>query len=419
MAETPSSKRLFWAGLLLGGLLVGVATQVDLQAGAEERERNTHEAAVRKEPSSSDDAELREDLVAQLEAERARTSALRSEVDELRAELNREQRERIDRELEFLNLNEVVASMELDAPKMQFAKELLAEKPGAVIEEPDKPALDPELVARQRRSEEMLRDLRALMHAEWVQGLDLLELGQLSDEGWIGPVIFRLVDDRNRMTGNLIAARLRMQGSRSGRVITILLEESEERRGGEAVPYPNSTRRLYLPGIDPKPWIEALPELFSKEAIEPKDDGLWNLGRVRSALNERLSEDATGDVFNLRHLGGVKDGVLRDVHFAVRDRNGAMLRHIFADRCLLLQREKGIQITLEDGVTMRGESRSPFLEGRYRIFLPSARVDLWKQSRLPGLVDGFPEAAVDEEASDEEPASSSGDSGVGVDSDGR
>ena len=418
MAETPSSKPLFWAGVLLGGLLVGVATQVDFSAGAEEREKSAQETVGRREPNLSVDAGPGEDWKAQLEAERERTVTLQAEVHELREELNREQRERIDRELEFLNLNEAVASLDLDAPKMKFAKELLADKPGELTEEPEEAPLDPELVKQQLRSEEMVRDLRALMRAEWVQGLDLLELGQLSDEGWIGPVIFRLVDDRNRMTGNLIATRLRLEGSLSGRVITILLDGSEERRGGEPVPYPNRTRRLYLPGIDPKPWIEALPELFSDEAIEPKDDGLWRLDRVRSALNERLNEDATGDVFDLRHLGGVKDGVLRDVHFSVRDRNGAMLRHIFADRCHLLQREKGIQITLEDGVTMRGESRSPFLEGRYRIFLPSARVDLWKQARLPGLVDVLPEASADQEVSDEEQPSSSGDSGVGVDSDG-
>jgi len=251
------------------------------------------------------------------------------------------------------------------------------------------------------------------MRVEWIQGMDLLELGELSDEGWIGPVVFRLLDDRGHLSGSLSAQRLHLEGSTSGRVVTIVLEDGEERTGGESLPFREGRRRIALPGVDPRPWIEALPELFDEESAVPKDDGRWDLERVRVELNRLLDEDATGDVFRMRHLGGVEDGVMRDVYFEVRDANGAVLRRLFADRCVILRREQGLVVQLEDGVIVRGDSRAPFLAGRYRVFLPRARTEAWERARLPGLVESESAPEVPAEADPEAP--SPGDS-VGMSS---
>ncbi len=410
VGRTPS--RLVWgltAGFLAGSVFAYVALTRE-SGGSAEPVAQTHAAEEARD--TEDLTELREEL----DRERARSLDLERQTAQLREELNETERRRVDRELEFLNLNQAVAALDIDGPRMEFAKELLSDQPGAVASVEPEAAPDPEALKRRERSLEMAGSLRALMRAEWVKGIDLLELGELSDDGWIGPVIFRLVDDRGRLSGNLTADQLRLEGSRSGRVVTILLTGGEERSGGEVRPFAHGKRRLYLPGLDVAPWMDALPELFSGEDAILKDDGLWKLSRVQDALNRMLAEDATGDVFHLRHVGGVVDGVLRDVHFAVRDRHGAMLRHLFADRCLILEHERGIQLRLEDGVTMRGESRAPFLEGRYRVFFPTARVDRWRAARLPGLVPAIGtevDANLDENAKNSEEDDASGGDSVG------
>ena len=84
-------------------------------------------------------------------------------------------------------------------------------------------------------------------------------------------------------------------------------------------------------------------------------------------------------------MGAIAGGALRDVHVAVRAPEGGTRRHLFADTLELAWMDRGVQLVLEDGVTMRGDSRAPFLNGRYRIFLPRADGERWAEERLPGL----------------------------------
>ncbi len=369
-----------------GGFAVTVAARE--RASAEEAVALARSvAAARVEavgPGAVDtSAELATELAAELQRERARVAELEAQVAELEAELSVSQTERLDREMQWLDFTSAVATLDIDTPGGEFARELLSEEPG-LLESEEPP--DPAVVARAERSAEMQRVLRALLAAEWVEGIDLIDIGRLSDEGWIGPVVFRMLDDRGRLSGSLMAQRMRLEGSKSGRVVTIVLEEGEERHEGVGTPFRGGFRRILLPGIDPVPFIEGLPELFTeKDARGELDDGLWDARRIVRELCFLLDEDATGDVYRVRHIGAVRGTVMHDVHLEVRNRTGQTRRHLFADSMRVSWGERGVIVELEDGVTMRGDSRAPFLEGRYRIFLPRARREAWAAASIPGL----------------------------------
>ena len=266
--------------------------------------------------------------------------------------------------------------------------------------------------ATSRREQELARSLRTLLAVEAVEGLDLIDAGQLG-EGWIGPVLFRLVDARGRLAGSLYGERLRLEGSRTGRSLTIVLEDGYESHRGVRVPFDQGAdepvglrdrggeRRITLPRVDPMPWIDAMPELFggAELGVGP-DDGRWDVERVRRDLNALCAEDAAHGYPRFKEIAGVRDGVLRDVHIETLDADGRITRRLFADRVQLKSAWRGVEILCEDGVHVRGDKKAAFLDGRYRIFLPRADRERWERAGLPGL---SPAPAADATA-DPEPA---------------
>ncbi|MDE0903961.1 MAG: hypothetical protein OSB42_04955 [Planctomycetota bacterium] len=262
--------------------------------------------------------------------------------------------------------------------------------------EPAKPAPD----HAQVRAEEMRATLQGLLEADGVHNYQILTLGRLED-GHAGPVVVRLVDARGRPAGLMAAERLRLEASRAGYTVTILLEEGYEEHGGVSLPFDGAAgvatrgrkprggvRRVTLPGVNPAPWIEALPELFGAEAQGgPPDDGLWDLIAVRQEFNRLLAADPSVGRWRLAGLGGLVAGVLRDVQLVELDGAGRPLRRLFAD-ALSLEKgvDGGLRIELTDGVQMVGGARTPFLEGRFRLILPRAEPKAWEAAGLPGLV---------------------------------
>jgi hypothetical protein len=350
---------------------------------------------------------------AELEVARARIVELEEQVARLRATLDAAETDRIAREQEFLRFTQGIAQLGTLAGATMPTFETRAEPQvadGKAEEEPvpAPPAVpDPTAV----RSREIFLALRALLAAEQVVGLDLLESGHLQ-EGFTGPIVMRTLDDRGRPLGSLTAERLRLEASRAARMVTIVLEHGAERRDGVRVPFDGGPadaegrggqRRIVLADCDPKPWIEGLPELFPSSDRDPfVDDGRYELGRLRATLNTLLlsesgasRESGTGGRasegwYRLQGLGGVQGAVLRDVALDQLDRDGRIERRFFADRMVILREAKGLQILLEGGSQVRGDEKTPFLDGRYRIFLPRAATNAWEKAGLPGLAPAEP-----------------------------
>ena len=76
---------------------------------------------------------------------------------------------------------------------------------------------------------------------------------------------------------------------------------------------------------------------------------------------------------------------MEDQDFSHLDAEGRLERRLFADRMQVLEQERGLLILLEDGAQVRGDRRTAFLQGRYRIFLPRADVAAWREAGVPGL----------------------------------
>lgn len=310
--------------------------------------------------------------------------------------------ERIEREQEWLRYSKALTQLTSATEKpaatfqpMPEAQAALAQGPG----DPEAPAREPgrsaqEVATVAQRDREIQVSLRSLLTVEQVTSYDLLETGTLSAEGFTGPVVLRALDERGRPVGTLAADRLRLEGSRAARSLTIVLENGYEKRAGETFPFEGpgtepgrgGIRRIVLPDIDPSPWIAPLAELFRPEdQAPPADDGLWELGAVRASLNLLLREDVARGWWRLVGLGGVQAGVFRDVQFDQLDLNGKLERKLFADRMVITEQETGVKIELTDGAQLRGDSKAPFLDGRYRIFLPRASVEAWRKAGIPGL----------------------------------
>ncbi|MFT4541649.1 MAG: hypothetical protein ACI841_003844 [Planctomycetota bacterium] len=253
---------------------------------------------------------------------------------------------------------------------------------------------DAELEKAERRSRVLRRELRAYLMAEQFGGLDILEVGVVA-QGWTGPIVARLVDDYGRPVGTLAANRLRLEGSIAAHSVTLIFEEGYEVRGGVRVPFGiperpgderGGVRRIYLPGIDPRPWISAFPELFGEGTIDiSPDDGTHDLLRLRLDLNELLRASTRAGHWRVRALGGVRGEVLRDVQLVELDVSGHQIRRLFADQMSILRRGDGIELLLEGGVQERLGRRAPFLEGRYRVILPKVHMPSWLAAELPGL----------------------------------
>ena len=87
----------------------------------------------------------------------------------------------------------------------------------------------------------------------------------------------------------------------------------------------------------------------------------------------------------MQSLSGVQGDTLREVQVDALDRDGRLERKLFADRMRCLASDRGVMIQLESGAQMRGDEKTPFQDGRYRIFLPRADIGEWQKTGVPGL----------------------------------
>lgn len=332
-----------------------------------------------------------------LETERAQWHEREQEylrrIKLLKRELDSATKLRESREREWLGFTEMLSVFEV--PDLPAQPEFLADEgePDEALRREER-AREAELERALQRGQEICLDLRALFIADQVLGLDFLEVG-IVEEGATGPIVVRLLDNLGRPSGTLVSERLRLECSHAGRSVTLVFEEGYESYGGIAKPFGPPTaagskrggvRRIHLPWIDPAPWIEALPELFSSSARETTPDGgRWNLTDVRDRLNELLRGESRGGHWRLRSVGGVVRGVLREVHLVQLDDGGGVVRRVFADHMRIRTVEGGVRLELEDGVQERNGRTAPFLEGRYLIILPGASVRAWRATPLPGL----------------------------------
>ncbi len=315
---------------------------------------------------------------------------------ELEGQLAEERAQRLKREEEWLHFTQGIGELSRAAgvPTPEFPTPLAGENPPAAA-----PAPDPGREQRLRHGRELFPKLRALFFSDEVAGLDLLEVGEFAD-GALGPVVLRELDPDGRPYGTLCAERLHLEGSQAARTLTLVLEQGYERRGTQRFPFdepvapaaetaPESaarrgTKRIELPEIDPRRWIEKVPELFGPSAGQGAiDDGHHDLTAVRVALNALLREDASAGWWRLSNLGGVQHEVLREVVLDGFDREGNQERRLFADRLTILEEGKGVQLLLEHGAQVRGDQKLPFLDDRYRIFLPQALPEAWDKAGVP------------------------------------
>lgn len=325
----------------------------------------------------------------------AREAQLVAQVASLRAELSAAEESRVAREREWLVWTRAISQLApvgvVEVPDFEIglsAEELALLIPAEALSVPRDEVRDE---ARLARSEEIERMLRTLMRLEWVDGLNLLEAGLLSDEGWTGPCVFRLIGADGRAVGSVSAERLHLEGSVTGRTLTMVLTEGYERRAGDLLPFEGSQqgerrggeRRIVLVRTDPRPWMEALPELFREreQALGVGTAGV-NLAELRRGVNRLLSEDAAGGRWRLEACSGLGTEGLSEVDLVDLDEDGRTRRHLFADRMVIERRKTGVVLVLRDGVQMRGGRKTPFLEGRFRIFLPRARHAGWEEVGL-------------------------------------
>ena len=313
-------------------------------------------------------------LEGELERSRARVAELEGELREATAK-------RIAREEEFMRQSRALT--ELRPPDKVEPK----------IEPAPEAAGDVDPVAK--RDHEVQVSLKTLFTLDQVTGFDLLESGTYKD-GATGPVVLRALDDRGRPVATISAERLRLEASRAARTVTLVLEDGFERRGVQKTPFEGpmtgeargGLRRIELPETNPGPWIEALPELFREEdKATLDDDGQWDLGAVRASLNLLLREDLSVGWWRLVAFAGVRNGCLRDVQLDGLDPDGKLERKLFADQMEISAQEKGVKLELRNGAQMRGDEKVPFLDGRYRIFLPRASVDAWRDAGIPGIAE--------------------------------
>lgn len=350
-------------------------------------------------------------------------------VAELTAELRRERETRLEREREWLRYTQRMARLTELAGAPKFQPDVPAEErearalqgaasapaageatgsgpaaaapaaaaagaavPGPVAEASEGELMRAARLAREERSRAVFLALRSLFAIEHVSGLDLLESGTVAG-GATGPVVLRVLDDRGRPLGSLYAERLRLEGSHAAHTLTLVLEQGWERRSGSRTPFEGGPadaegrggqRRIELPHVDPAPWFEALPELFREDqraAVTQGDPRALNA--LRFELNRLFQVDASGPVYRLENVAAQEGLVLREVHLAVLTPDLLKERELFADRMTIACAEKGLEIVLESGSQMRGSEKVPFLEGRYRIFLPRADAARWRESGIP------------------------------------
>lgn len=347
-------------------------------------------------------------------AERARYEA---RIAELESELDDATTERIAREREWRTYTRGIAQLgalaQRDVPMFETptlaesdAEELAAEQAAAgpmqadvatASAAPSTTSEDASAAAKAGaadRDAQIARSLRSLFTIERVRGFELLECGAYVD-GATGPVVLRVHDERGQPVGSLCAERLRLEASRAARTVTLVLEDGYERFGTTKSPFPGGElgvdgprggeKRIELNGVEPSTWIAAMPELFGQTSTPLDDDGRWNLPRLRTELNALLREDASAGYWRLADFGGVRGEALLDVLVEELDTGGRRVRTLFADRLTIRAETKGVCLLLESGAQQKGDKKVPFLEGRFRVFLPSADVERWRSRGVPGL----------------------------------
>lgn len=323
---------------------------------------------------------------AELTAAEARIATLEAELqasearsEQLETELSIVQAQRFAEQQTFHDWLQFVATVQPEwVPKELPGGFELATTPAVEAQPVDVP-LEPGLV----RGEEMLVSLRNLLRTEGVFAYDLLTAGRYAD-GVVGPVVFRLLDDRGRLAGSLSAERLRLEAGRTGQTVKVVLEAGHERRGGLERAF--ETLDIPLAHVDPAPWVARLPELFRDEDLgAPLVEGEWNLVELRANLNALLAVDAAAGYVQLKSFDGVSESFLLGAHFVEHSSEGRVRRQLFADSVRLAFLDRGVVVTLFGAVEMRGMEKTPFPGGRHRVFLPNADQAAWRAAGLPGI----------------------------------
>jgi len=367
----------------------GVTDTVEAEVAldpAEEPKATVQEPADLRPPAELTRAELETEvgaLRAALDVERKRSAALEGELTNLQAR-------RLVEQQTFYDWLEFVATVRPELMPKDLPSGFALATGGDEAEVPPEPEPVPEPDPGLVRAEEMLISLRNLLRTEGVFAYDLLTTGRY-EKGVVGPVVFRLLDDRGRLAGSLNARRLRLEAGRTGQTVTVVLEAGSAHRGGQERAF--EVERIPLPHVDPVPWIEMLPELFREEDLgAPIGDSDWDLPAVRAALNGLLAIDATGGYVQLRAFQGVADDFLLGAHFSEYDAGGRVKRQLFADSVRLRFLDRGALVELFGAVSMRGSVKTPFPGGTHRVFLPNANQAAWRRAGLPGIPGEAPEA---------------------------
>ena len=323
----------------------------------------------------------------------AQVLELRAELRKLKGRLAESEATRVQREQEFLQYTQMITNLVPAEAPSEIIEALAGKVPESSLPVED-PALQSARRRAQERADEIALALRSLMKIAGLESLNLLEIGSLGD-GFVGPLVMRVLDGQGRPVGSLSADRLRLEGSHSGWTLTLIFEAGYERQPGRRLAFEGTLpgedrggeRRIVLVRTDPGPWFEAMPELFGETPPVPLvDDGQWYLPVVHRRLNELLARDLVGGTYRFSRLGGVLDGVLRDVEIEQFNSRGQLIQRLVADRLEISLSASGAVLTLRDGVVVRADKQHAFLEGRYRVFLPRANAEQWRTAGLPGLV---------------------------------
>ncbi len=313
---------------------------------------------------------------------RKEVATLKERITTLENQLNWSEESRFQQGREFLLWQEVISSLDPQG-LLRNAGVFDGLAVEGVVEPEELPAPDP----AQERAEVIAMSVRNLMASEGIYELDLLEVGLLQRNA-VGPVVYRMLDDRGRLVGSLSAQSMHFEASATARTVTLILENGYESHGGVRSTF--AERRLPFSFVDPWPWVESVPELFpnfdaGQATPSGVDDGKYDLDQLRKNVNRLLLADSANGYFGIKHIDGVKDEQIRGLHIVEYSSKGVASKHMFADRATILMGDRGVSILLEDGASMRGDEKTAFLRGRFRIFLPNARQGDWKAAGLPGL----------------------------------
>jgi hypothetical protein len=259
-----------------------------------------------------------------------------------------------------------------------------------------KAAAEARVDAARGRAETTRLRFNALLAVEGFRGFELFDAGVLASDADLsagdgprhgtGPVVVRLLDHRGVLCGSLSAERLHLEASRSGHSLTIVLTNGVHREGASQRPFDGGVYRIPLRHVDPKPFIEDCPELFDPTVVERVvDDGRWSLPALGLALDRLLGERVTGTNYRIVWFGGVVGDELRDVELVAVGEDGRELRRIVADGLSIELHRDHVRLVLRDGLTLAGDARAPFLDGRMRIVLTGSDPARWRAARVPSV----------------------------------